>query len=107
MRSYLQRSKNYDGFKNKLRNNKKVVYEISLRGGVKKGIFYGQADCKLLSPTPPYGQLIVIFFCVLLTLHYDYMCSEMDFTRGHFHFSILNSSLLFAAALSKNGPIAI
>ena len=42
----------------------KVVYEISLRGGVKKGIFYGQADCKLLSPTPPYGQLIVnLFWC--------------------------------------------
>ena len=45
----------------------KVVYEISLRGGVKKGDILGQADCKLLSPTPPYGQLIVNFFCVLLT----------------------------------------
>ena len=30
---------------------------------------------------PPYGQLFVIFGGVLLTLYYDFMCSETDFTQ--------------------------
>ena len=37
----------------------------------KKRIFYGQADRKRLPHPPPYGQLFVIFFGVLLTLYYD------------------------------------
>ena len=43
---------------------------------LKKRIFYGQADRKLF----------VIFFGVLLTLHYDYMCSETDFTQEKVNF---------------------
>ena len=34
-------------------------------------------------PLPPNDRLFVIFFAVCLTLDYDYMSSEMDFTR-HF-----------------------
>ena len=50
---------------------------------VKRRICYGQADCKRWPPpTPPtHGQLFVIFFGVHLTLEYDYMCSETDFTQ--------------------------
>ena len=35
-----------------------------------------------VDPHPLYSHLFVIFFCVRLTLDYDYMCSEMDFTQG-------------------------
>ena len=36
---------------------------------------------------PPYGQLFVIFFLgVHLTLDYDYMCSETDFTQKKYFF---------------------
>ena len=42
---------------------------------------------------------------------YDSMCSEIGFTQGksHFHptFRTPNSSLLFPAALSQNGQIAV
>ena len=54
---------------------------------VKKRIFYNQADRKRLPPpSPPYGQLFVNFFGVLLTLYYDYMCSQTDFAqeKGNF-----------------------
>ena len=51
------------------------------------------------------------YFWVFLTLDYDYTCSETDFTqeKSHFHPTtrIPNSSLLFAAALSQNGRIAV
>ena len=51
------------------------------------------------------------FFGVFLTLDYDYMCSETDFTqeKSHFHPTsiIPNSSFLFAAALSQNCRIAV
>ena len=50
-------------------------------------------------------------FGMFFILDYDSMCFETEFTqeKSHFHHtsSIPNSSLLFAAALSKNGPIAI
>ena len=76
-----------------------------LREGVKKRTF----NRKRL-PHPTYGQLFMIFFVVLI-LDYDYMCSESDFTqeKRHFHptFRILKFPLLFAAALSKNGQIAV
>ena len=46
-----------------------------------------------------------------LTLDYDYMCSETDFTQGYIHFHptsrIPNFSLLFDAALSHDGGIAV
>ena len=61
-------------------------------------------------PRPPYGQLFVIFLGVLLTLYYDYMCSEMDFTpEKSFSSNYKNSQLLLsaAAALSQNGQIAV
>ena len=50
-----------------------------------------------VSVDPPlYGQLFVIFFCALLTLYYDYMCSETDFTQKKCNFhpttGISNSS---------------
>ena len=46
-----------------------------------------------------------------LTLHYDYMCSETDFSQEKRHFhpitGIPNSSLLFAAILLQNGQLAV
>ena len=49
------------------------------REGVKKRIFYGQADRQRLpphpptpTPTPPYGQLFVNFFDVFFILDYDF-----------------------------------
>ena len=58
-----------------------------VREGVKKKrIFYSQADRNGCPSPPLYGQLYVIFFCVLLTLCYDYMCSETDFTQGTVNF---------------------
>ena len=38
-------------------------------------------------PHPPCGQLCCDFFGVLLTLYYDYVCSETDFTqeKANFH----------------------
>ena len=52
-----------------------------IREGVKKQVFYCQADRKcILTPIPP---LTVSFLCVFLCffiLDYDYMCSETDFT---------------------------
>ena len=69
--------------------------------------FYSQADRKRLT-LPSYGQLFMNF---CLILDYDYMCSETDFTKEKSHFyptsRIHNSSLLFAAALSQNGQIAV
>ena len=58
-----------------------------IREGVKKWIFYGQADRKGLPQHPPYDQLFVNFFDVFFILDYDFMCSETDFTqeKGHFH----------------------
>ena len=53
----------------------------------------------------------MIFIGVCLTFNYDHSCSETDFTqeKSHCHPTtrILNSSLLFAAALSLNGRIAV
>ena len=88
----------------------KMFFRTLLREGVKKRIFYGQADRKH-SP-PPYGQLFVKFFWgVFFILDYDSMCSETDFTqeKSHFHptSSIPNSSLLFAAAQSQNHRTAV
>ena len=41
----------------------------------------------------------VSFFCVLLTLHYDYMCSEMNFTsEKSFSSNYKNSQLLLYTA---------
>ena len=72
-----------------------------------KRIFYG----KRITPLPSYGQLFVNFFGVFLILDYDYMCSETYFTqeKSHFHPTsrIPNAPLLFAAALSQNGRIAV
>ena len=51
-----------------------------IREAVKKRVFYGQADRKGLN-SPLYGQFFVIFFQgVHLTLDYDNMYSEMEFT---------------------------
>ena len=36
---------------------------------------------------PPYSQPFVIFFGVRLTLQYDYMCPETDFTQEKNSFS--------------------
>ena len=36
---------------------------------------------------PPLQSPFRDFFCVRLTLDYDYMCSEMDFTQGKSHFN--------------------
>ena len=57
-------------------------------------------------------QLFVNFFLVcFFILDYDSMCFETDFTqeKSHFHPTsrIPHSSLLFAAALSQNGRIAV
>ena len=71
----------------------------------KQRIFYGQADRKRL--TPP---LTVSFFGVLLTLYYDCMCSEIDFTpEKTFSSNYKNYQLLLtaAAAMSQNGQIAV
>ena len=66
---------------------------------------------KRLPPLPSFVQLFVNFLWCILILHYDYMYTETDFTqeKGHFHSTsrIPNSSLLFAAALSQNGRIAV
>ena len=51
---------------------------------------------------PPKGQLFFIFVGVLLTLYYDYMCSETDFTQEKSIFiQLLESPIpsLTAAAL--------
>ena len=69
----------------------------------------------MLTPPPPLPSLWSafgeFFFGVCLSLDYDHICSETDFTqeKGHFHPTtrIPNSALLFAAALSLNGPIAL
>ena len=37
-------------------------------------------------PHPPCGQLCCDFFGVLLTLYYDYVCSETDFTQEKVNF---------------------
>ena len=77
--------------------------------------FYGQGDRERLPPLPPLPPLQSTFCdfflsCVFI-VEYDYMCSETDFTqeKSHFHLRtrIPNSSLLFAAALSQNGRIAV
>ena len=68
----------------------------------KQRIFYGQADRKRL--TPP---LTVSFFGVLLTLYYDCMCSEMDFTPEKSNYKSSQLLLTAAAALSQNGQIAV
>ena len=65
-----------------------------------------------LSSVPPLRSVFrEFFFDVCLTLDYDYMCSETDFTQeqSYFHLTsrIPNSSSLFAAALSQNGRIAV
>ena len=63
-----------------------------------------------ISAPPPCGQLFVIFFGVHLTLYYDLMCSEMDFTpEKSFSSNYKKSQLLLtdAAALSQNGQIAV
>ena len=41
---------------------------------------YGQANRNIWPPHPPYGQFSVIF-CVCLTLEYEKMFSETDFTQ--------------------------
>ena len=59
---------------------------------------------------PPFGQRYVIFFGVVLTLYYDYMCSEMNFTpEKSFSYNHTNSQLLLtvAAALSQKGQIVV
>ena len=40
-----------------------------------------------LSPSPPPLMVNLLCFCfgVLLTLYYDYMCSETDFTKVNSH----------------------
>ena len=57
------------------------------------------------------SAFVIFFRCVLLTLDYDYMCSEIDFTQKKSHFypttGIPNSSLLFAAILLQNGQLAV
>ena len=56
-------------------------YTERVREGIKKRIFYGQADRKRSPPPlPSYGQLFVNFFGVLFILDYESMCSEMDLT---------------------------
>ena len=37
-------------------------------------------------PPPPYSHFFVSFVNVLLTLYYDYMCSETDFTQEKVNF---------------------
>ena len=72
----------------------------------KQRIFYDQAECKRLL-SPPLRSAFCDFFGVLLTLYYDCMCSEMDFTPEKSNYK--NSQLLLtaAAALSQNGQIAV
>ena len=65
-----------------------------------------------MTPPPPLLSAVRdIFFGLLLTLDYNFMCSETDITQeiSHFHptIRIPNSSLLFAAALSQNGRIKV
>ena len=62
----------------------KAVYEISLKGG--RILWSGWPYAFIPTPTP-YGQLSMIFFGILLSLHFDYMCSETDFTheKGNFY----------------------
>ena len=71
----------------------------------KNGIFTVRLTVRV-EPPLPYGQLFVIFSGgVRLTLDYDYMCSETDFTqeKSHLHPTtrIPNSCFLLAVALSK------
>ena len=48
-----------------------------MREGVKKsGYFTVRLTVSVYPPPPPYGQLFVNIFGVLLTLYYDYMCLE-------------------------------
>ena len=72
----------------------------------KQRIFYGQADRKRLTPPGP-PPLTVSFFGVLLTLYYDCMCSEMDFTPEKSNYKSSQLLLTAAAALSQNGQIAV
>ena len=76
---------------------------------VKNRIFYGQTDRKRLPPL--LRSAFCEFFGAFFILNYDSMCSETDFAqeKSDFHPTsrIPNSSLLFAAALSLNGWIAI
>ena len=61
--------------------------KVWLRRLVKKnGYFTVRLVVRFDPPTPLYGQLFVIFFRVLLTFYYDYMCSETDFTQKKVNF---------------------
>ena len=55
-------------------------------------------------PTPPGGQLFLIFFGVRLTLGYDYTCSETDFIKTIIIIQLVdqNSQFLLFAALSQS-----
>ena len=54
---------------------------------VKNGLFTVRLTLRVDPPLPqPYDQLFVIFLGVCLTLDYDYMCSETDFTQEKSHF---------------------
>ena len=56
------------------------------------------------SPPPPYGHFFVSFVNVLLTLYYDYMCSETDFTpkEGNFHpTTTIPNSIIWPLGMSK------
>ena len=56
-----------------------------IRRGVKKRIFYGQADCKR-SPPPPYGQLCEFFLCSFDHILWSYMFWNGFYTRKvNFH----------------------
>ena len=63
----------------------------------KKRIFYGQSGSNR-------------FWCFFFILHYDSMCSEMDFApEKSFSSNYKNSQFLHtaASALSQNGEIAV
>ena len=81
----------------------KSVLTTIIREGIKKRIFYGQADRKRLPPSPPpsYGHLFVNFFLVYFWPQIMILCVLKWILYNEKVISML------AAALSQNGRIAV
>ena len=78
-----------------------------LRRDVKKNNGYFTVRLIVSVYPPPLQSAFCNFFCVLLTLYYDCMCSEMDFTPEKSNYKSSQLLLTAAAALSQNGQIAV
>ena len=79
LRSPLQICRRLGLMKNVNRSTPAPSIDQIIRVVVKNGLFPVKMTVRV-DPPPPYGQLFVIFLGVNLTLEYDYICSETNFT---------------------------